>query len=353
MDAKTQDVTTQQPGVVQPTEQGEVILRGGQTATISTPDRAALEAQKANALKILDNAMAQRNVKPVQEVDDAPVEIETEIPSEEVKAEEKKAGVKPGELTDEDFKNMDPKVADRFRKMYGKIKNQEREFEEAKGWADKVAKKNEQLEKEMNNLKIGQLQAEITSEKARIDILTKDAIAANSAGDYTKGAELLREVSRLEARLEVKNKDVQPIQEAPRQLSPKQTIWLQEQTKRTGSVWEPTHNLFQQACAELDAMFKDPKNSEWGIKQLVRYVENKYTPGQVAATTETEEGKPEVKPTEKKFAQAVLGQSQGTTPRPTQTTTVQLSDQQKQVARKLFSGIAPAEAYKRYARGLQ
>lgn len=354
MDVTTQEATPKTNlNANVPTEQGEVILRDG-TKAMPAEDKAEIQKGKEAAEKILTDVLSKRNdnFTPVEEEPDGVV-VDVEVKPGET---EKKKEAKPGELTDEDFANMDPKVAERFKKMYGKIKNQERQEKETQDWARKVDRKNETLEKELNVLKREQMQVVLSTEKAQIDELTRQAIAAQQQGDYVKGADLLREVAKREAAFEQKNKEVQPVQEGPRLLSPKQSVWLSGLATRRGGVWARTHAQFGQAAAEVDAMFYDPKYAAWNIKQIVRFVENKYTPGKIETDT-TDPDAPETKdgkPTQKKFAQAVLSQTPGVQARPiSQQVTVNLSDQQKQVARKLFSGIPVTEAYKRYARGMQ
>lgn len=358
MDAALQDA--EQPVVdtkIDPnveTSRGEVILKDGKPAPVKQ-DRAALEQQRKNAEKIIDDAMAKR-AKPVADDTDGKVEVETksEEQTDKSKAEEIVKDNKGVELTDEEYAALDPKVAGQLKKLYAKMQSSKGEAKETLEFAQKVAKKNELLEKELNSVKRGQLQAELTAEKATIDSLTQQAIAAQQSGDYVKGADLLREVAKREAQFEVKNKEVAPVQEGPRQLSPKQVAWLTNCAKERGGVWERTHTSFQQAAADVQAMWNDPKYAEWGIKTIVKYVEGKYTPGKVVSEKsdpDVADKKETAKPAEK-FAAAVLGQSPGARQTPTQSNTVQLTDQQKGVARKLFSGMPPAEAYKRYARGM-
>lgn len=279
-----------------------------------------------------------------EKTEETPVE---EAPKQFTGGPSKEAGYEEVDF-DELPDDVRQRFQSRFNYLYKRLKDAERD---RATWGQNLVAENETIKQQLTELKVAQEKAVIEAEKQHLQGMVTQALQAAARGDEATRIKMVQEISRREAALSLREKQVTPevkpevkAEPGKREVAPDDAIFLRKLASDNGTTWNP-----QSAPAkQLDAMWNDPRYSKWSVKQMVEFIET----GFKQKTTPKQEPVEETR--EKKFAQSVLGgNGQSSSPRTvSDSKTPALTEAQKVVARRMFNNVPAAEAYKRYSKGL-
>lgn len=254
-----------------------------------------------------------------------------------------------------DLNELPKPVQERFHRLYGQVKEGERQWKVAQEYIQNMESRLAEFEKKS-------AERDAIFEDKELDDLQNRAQAAFDNGDHVEGNKLLRELAKKEGERAYK------FQQEQAELLRKQQEQEQQNATNTDTIpqeaaefivdWaknvdfmQPSHELFAPATEFIAKMLKEPQYSNLSYEEILEITKRTFDNYMVknGKKQATNQPQPSAAPPTNKFVNQVLGSN--TSVLQTNQNTIQLSDQEKNVAIKLFPNISREDAYKKYARG--